>query len=134
MLSLDLGRCTRRRAKAMKFLASCRFLAGLSVCLLTLSLSAWATLGDNAASVLADQARMTGSTLHSTDNQTFVVHEISTTWGGKVREYVSPGGAVFGVAWEGQFPPNLEQLLGPYYAQAQQAQAAAVKAASDQVP
>jgi hypothetical protein len=118
----------------MKFLASCRFLAGLSVCLLTLSLSAWATLGDNAASVLADQARMTGSTLHSTDNQTFVVHEISTTWGGKVREYVSPGGAVFGVAWEGQFPPNLEQLLGPYYAQAQQAQAAAVKAASDQVP
>ena len=118
----------------MKYFASCRFIAGLVACVLMLSLSGWATLGDNAASVLADQARMTGSTLHSTDNQTFVVHEISTTWGGKVREYVSPGGAVFGVAWEGQFPPNLEQLLGPYYAQAQQAQAAAVKAASDQVP
>ena len=109
----------------MKDLTSCRFLAGLGVCLLAFSMSAWATLGDNAASVLGDQARMKGSTLHSTDKQTFVVHEISTTWGGKVREYVSPGGAVFGVAWEGQFPPNLQQLLGPYYSQAQQAQAAA---------
>jgi len=28
---------------------------------------------------------------------------------------------VFGVAWEGQFPPDLQQLLGPYYQQAQQA-------------
>ena len=48
------------------------------------------------------------------------MHEITTTTG-VVREFVSPGGAVFGVAWDGQFPPDLQQLLGPYYQQAQQA-------------
>jgi hypothetical protein len=40
-----------------------------------------------------------------------------------VREYVSAGGVVFAVAWEGQFPPDFQQLLGPYYEQAKQAAA-----------
>jgi Protein of unknown function (DUF2844) len=84
-----------------------------------------AVLGDSAASVLTDQARMKG-TLRSVDNRTYVMHEITTTTGA-VREYVSPGGAVFGVAWEGQFPPNFQDLLGPYYQQAQ-------KAAAQQTP
>jgi len=88
--------------------------------LLALSIPAFAVLGDNAASVLTDQARMKG-TLHSVDNQTYVLHEITAPTGAEVREYVTPGGAVFGVAWEGQFPPNFEQLLGPYYQQAQEA-------------
>ena len=82
--------------------------------LLLLPFPAWAALGDNAASVLTDQARMKG-TLTSIDNRTYVVHEITMSSGAKVREFVSPGGAVFGVAWEGQFPPNFEQLLGAYY-------------------
>jgi Protein of unknown function (DUF2844) len=88
--------------------------------LLAPSAPAFAVLGDNAASVLNDQARMKG-TLHSVDNQTYVLHEITASTGAKVREYVTPGGAVFGVAWEGQFPPNFQQLLGPYYQQAQDA-------------
>ena len=71
--------------------------------LLLLPFPAWAALGDNAASVLTDQARMKG-TLHSTDNRTYVLHEITMSSGAKVREFVTPGGAVFGVAWEGQFP------------------------------
>jgi hypothetical protein len=83
----------------------------------------WATLGDNAASVLTDQARMKG-TVRSVDNQTYVMHEITATSGAKVREFVTPGGAVFGVAWEGQQPPDLQQLLGPYYQQARQARQA----------
>ena len=87
--------------------------------LLALSAPAFAVLGDNAASVLADQARMKG-TLHSIDHQTYVMHEISTPAGAKVREYVTPGGVVFGVAWQGQFPPNFQELLGPYYQQVQQ--------------
>jgi hypothetical protein len=37
--------------------------------------------------------------------------------GATVREYVS-GGKVFGVAWQGQARPNLQQLLGPYYTRA----------------
>jgi hypothetical protein len=87
--------------------------------LFTAPLSALAVLGDNAASVLADQARMKG-TLRSVDNRTNVMHEI-TTPGTVVREYVSPAGAVFAVVWEGQFTPNFQQLLGPYYQQAQAA-------------
>ncbi len=91
--------------------------------LLAMPFSAFAVLGDTAASVLTDQARMKG-TLRSTDHQTYVMHEITTTTGA-VREFVTPAGAVFGVAWEGQFPPDFQQLLGPYY---QQAQTAAVDA------
>ncbi len=93
-------------------------LAGALV--LALSAPAFAVLGDNAASVLTDQARMKG-TLTSVDKQAYVMHEITAPYGAKVREYVTPGGAVFGVAWEGQFAPNFQQLMGPYYQQAQQA-------------
>jgi uncharacterized protein DUF2844 len=96
----------------------------LAAWLLALPLPAKASLGDNAASVLTDQARMKG-TLRSVDAQSYVMHEITASTGTVVREYVSPAGAVFGVAWEGQVPPDLQQLLGPYYQQAQQAQLSA---------
>jgi hypothetical protein len=100
------------------------FLARMSMLLLCglaiLASPAWAVLGDGAASVLNDQARMKG-TLRSVDMKAYVMHEITAPTGSIVREYVSPAGAVFGVAWEGQFPPDLQQLLGPYYEQAKQA-------------
>jgi len=104
-------------------------------CLLALSTSAFAALGDNAASVLQDQARMRGS-LRSTDHHAYVMHEITASTGAKLREYVSPAGQVFGVAWEGQFPPNFQQVLGPYYQQAQEAitQQKADAEANGQVP
>jgi Protein of unknown function (DUF2844) len=92
----------------------------LSFVVLALPFPASAVLGDTAASVLNDQARMKG-TLRSVDNRTYVMHEITSPSGTVVREFVSPQGTVFGVAWEGQFPPDLQQLLGPYYQQAQQA-------------
>jgi hypothetical protein len=85
-------------------------------------LPARAVLGDTAASVLTDQARMKGS-LRSVDEKTYIMHEITVDAGTMVREYVSPGGVVFAVAWEGQFPPDFEQLLGPYYQQAKRAAA-----------
>jgi hypothetical protein len=65
---------------------------------------------------------MKGS-LRSVDEKTYVMHEITADSGTVVREYVSPGGVVFAVAWEGQFSPDFEQLLGPYYQQAKQATA-----------
>lgn len=111
-------------------LSAAQFLAG--ILLLTLPFPVWATLGDNASSVLTDQARMKG-TVHSLDNHTYVVHEITATSGVKVREFVTPGGAVFGVAWEGQQPPDLQQLLGPYYQQAKQARQAQAQAAEQDV-
>ena len=86
--------------------------------LLLLPFPARAALGNNAASVLTDQARMKG-TLRSVDMKIYVMHEIAAS-GTVVREYVSPAGTVFGVSWEGQFPPDFQQLLGAYYEQAKQ--------------
>jgi len=38
-----------------------------------------------------------------------------------VREYVSPSGTVFAVAWQGAAKPDLKQLLGSHYDEVQQA-------------
>jgi hypothetical protein len=117
----------------MKFLTSLKTFAtaGALMCtMIVLSVPMWATLGDNAASVLRDQSHFKGA-LNSVDNQTYVLHEITLTSGSKIREYVSPAGTVFAVAWDGQ-APNLQLLLGPYYAQARQArQAQANQSAQD---
>jgi hypothetical protein len=45
----------------------------------------------------------------------YTVHEMHTPQGTTVREYLSPGGAVFAVAWQGPFMPDLRQLLGVHY-------------------
>jgi len=108
MRLLALGRCRPVTQAAVALVA------------MLLPLSCWATLGDNAASVLTNQSQLKG-TIRSVDRQTYVLHEITTSTGAKVREYVSPGGAVFAVAWEGQFAPDFQQLLGPYFQQVQEA-------------
>lgn len=104
----------------MKLLGVSLRLFLVSTFLMMLPSIAWCALVDNAASVLADQARMKGA-LSSVDKGAYVLHEITMPSGAKVREYVSPAGAVFAVAWDGQFPPDFQQLLGPYYQQANQA-------------
>jgi len=38
-----------------------------------------------------------------------------------LREYVSPSGNVFGVAWQGRTHPDLHQVFGAYYDQYVQA-------------
>jgi hypothetical protein len=43
------------------------------------------------------------------------MHELQTPAGTKVREYVSPAGVVFGVAWRGPSMPDLRQLLGDHF-------------------
>jgi len=78
--------------------------------------SAWAELGGSVSSVQTDQERMKGSVRVMPANA-FTVHEIQTPSGTKVREFVSPAGTVFGVAWEGPWMPDLRQLLGPYFDQ-----------------
>jgi hypothetical protein len=84
------------------------------VLLLALALPAWAALGDNTMSVQNDQVHMKG-TLRTVTNDRYVLHEITTPSGGSVREYVSNGGTVFGVAWDGPGSPDLQQLLGSYF-------------------
>ena len=86
----------------------------LPLFVMALAFPAFAALGENTMSVQNDQIHMNG-TLRSVTTERYVMHEIRTPSGGAVREYVSPGGNVFGIAWEGPGVPDLRQLLGSYF-------------------
>jgi len=88
--------------------------------LFVFSHSSFAALGGDFASVQADQAHMK-ATIRSSQAQAYMVHEMESPGHVLIREYVSPQGKVFGVAWNGQFRPDLRQVLGDYYGQYSQA-------------
>jgi hypothetical protein len=52
--------------------------------------------------------------------QGYEVHELTTSAGVHVREYLS-NGKVFAVSWQGPFIPDLKQMLGAYYSRYAQA-------------
>jgi Protein of unknown function (DUF2844) len=88
--------------------------AGLFLLSLLLPIGASAALGGDVTSVEADQQKMNAMrAVHA--NEKYLVHEITTPYGTVVREYVSPDGRVFGVAWRGAFLPDFQQILGDYY-------------------
>lgn len=94
--------------------------------LLLLPFPASASLGGDVTTVQSDQAKMQGS-LRTTSNNSYALHEIQTSTGVAVKEYVSASGKVFAVTWQGPFHPDLRQLLGAYFdqfVQAEQAQRA----------
>lgn len=95
------------------------FLAVLVVLLMG-STPGWAVLGEYENSITSDQQRMHAQ-LQQTARQGYTIHQLSSEHGRVVREYVSPAGIVFGVAWQGPTMPDLQQLLGSYYGQLQQA-------------
>jgi hypothetical protein len=98
-------------------------LAALVFSSLLLPLRATAALGGDEASVEADRQQMKAQrAVRASAN--YSVHEITTPYGTTVREYVSPDGKVFGVAWKGQTVPDLHLLLGDYSNQLDQAVAA----------
>ena len=75
------------------------------------SISANAVLGGMEATVQADQQQM-GATQRVLRPGPYTLHEMQAPTGTVVREYVSPAGMVFGVAWQGPAMPDLRQLLG----------------------
>jgi hypothetical protein len=78
------------------------------------SVPALAELGGDAATVEADRASLKGALrLRSAD--AYTIHEIQSS-GLVVREFVSASGKVFGVTWQGPGIPDLQQVLGSYYA------------------
>lgn len=81
---------------------------------------AWAVLGEPVASVQSDQ-RFMKAQVREVAGEGYSLHEIKASEGTVVREYVSPEGMVFGVSWEGPSMPNLQQVLGSYYAEFQKA-------------
>ena len=86
---------------------------GALIVMLEISGAGFAMLGGIVASVAADQARMKAS-VQVTSNARYQVHELKNEGGNVVREYVSPSGNVFGVAWTGHQVPDYSQLLGSY--------------------
>ena len=88
----------------------------LALIVMLIPFPALASLGGNAASIEADRAHIKGA-LEIRQSSAYTVHEIKSTAGMVVREYVSSAGVVFGIAWQGQFVPDLQQLLGPYFDQ-----------------
>ena len=97
-----------------------KILVGVFVLLLLGSVPSWAVLGEYANSVTTDQQRMHAQ-LRETVRQGYSIKELSRADGQTVKEYVSPSGRVFAITWKGPFMPDLQQLLGSYYGQMQQA-------------
>lgn len=98
-----------------------RILAAAGIlAVLTAPLPLSASLGSDYASVEADRAELQG-TLQTTSNEAFTVHQIQSSTGVAVKEFVSPAGKVFAVTWQGPFHPDLHQVLGTYYDQYMQA-------------
>jgi hypothetical protein len=79
-------------------------------------LPAMAALGGDLNSVQDDAAHMK-ATVKIQQKQAYAIHEMADKNKTVVREYVSPDGRVFAVAWQGLFMPNLNQILGSYLQQ-----------------
>jgi hypothetical protein len=95
--------------------------AGLAIGLIALPASAGASLGRDASSVDADRVHAQGALLRIVRTDAYTVHEMQSSSGTTIREYVSSSGTVFGVAWQGPWLPDLRQVLGDYYADYQRA-------------
>jgi hypothetical protein len=77
-------------------------------------LPAFASLGSNVSSVQTDRAQMNAS-VSVTQTRSYAIHEMKSPAGTVVNEYVDPSGNVFAVSWQGQFPPQMQQILGSYF-------------------
>ena len=72
-----------------------------------------AALGESVDSVAKDRKALSAARGASTVHAGYTVQEVvsdSVT----VREYISPAGIVFGIAWNGYTHPDLTPLLGSY--------------------
>ena len=99
------------RYSAARFALRLLFLELCLACLLWKP--AFCSLGDDVSSVAADQAYFK-STARVMVMPSYSVHEMRTPVGTIIRQFVSPSGTVFGVAWQG-FSPDLQQLLGSHF-------------------
>lgn len=95
------------------------FCFGFFLLVLT-SASSFAALGGDVSSVQSDRAHMRAQ-VRITPKAAYTLHELQAQGNVAVREYVSPAGKVFAVAWSGPTRPDLQQVLGSYYPQFKQA-------------
>ena len=96
--------------------SSCLVWLGAVLMFSVFSLPTRAALGGNLNSVEQDKIQMK-ATVQVRQSDAYAVHEIKAPHGMVVREYVSPAGKVFGIAWQGPFMPDMHQVLGSYLPQ-----------------
>ena len=97
-----------------------RSILGVLLCLILGAIPASAVLGEYESSVSLDQQSLRGEVRTST-GPGYRLLQINAPNGAVVREYVSPQGKVFGVAWQSPYIPNLQQLLGSYFNEVEKA-------------
>jgi len=74
-----------------------------------------ATLGGNVSSIDTDRLHADAALVQVVASGPFTIHELRMPSGVTVREFAAANGMVFGVAWQGQWVPDLQQLLGTYF-------------------
>ena len=72
-----------------------------------------ATLGEQADSVTTDQKVLSADQPSTQSRKGYRVQEVKSDMVA-LREYISPGGVVFAIAWNGLVHPDLMSLLGSY--------------------
>lgn len=93
-----------------------RWLCGAAALALVAQFSpgAHAALGEDEASVTADQVRMKAR-MQVSHRSNYSVHELQMPTGATVREFVGESGKVFAVSWAGGWRPNLRDIMGEHY-------------------
>jgi hypothetical protein len=86
---------------------------GLWVAAFAAEPQARATLGESADSITSDQKTLSAVQGAATIRDGYRVQEIQSD-STVIREYISPSGVVFGIAWNGLVHPDLTPLLGSY--------------------
>lgn len=92
----------------------------LFISILILSHQAQAVLGEPAESIAKDSKTLSAARRAATIHNSYTVQEIVSD-ANAVREYISPSGIVFAIAWNGLTHPDLTRLLGAYAGDYQQA-------------
>lgn len=92
-----------------------QIISGCMVLVAALASSQWAhaVLGESADTITADRKALQAVHRATTPHDGYTVEEVVSD-ATAVREYVSPSGVVFGIAWNGYVHPDLAQLLGSY--------------------
>ena len=87
---------------------------GLLAATLVAAQKSQATLGEPVDSVDSDRKAFSAIRSASSTFRNYTIQQVESD-AVVIREYVSPSGIVFGVAWNGLTQPDLTQLLGSYF-------------------
>jgi Protein of unknown function (DUF2844) len=86
---------------------------GISAVILAYAHVAHAALGESADSITSDRKSLSAARGATIVRDGYSIQTIESD-AATVREYLSPSGVVFGIAWNGMSHPDLTQLLGAY--------------------